>query len=442
MIEIGAFPQDKITWRPYSTPFQYLEAIVDLFIDQIYYVFMIYRKAYKYRLKESQEVLMLFAQTAGCCRLVWNRALALQKLRLDKGLKILTYAEACKELTLWKQQAEFSFLKDVPSQALQQVLKDLDRAIREAFLKKKGFPHFKKKFKDNSFRYPQGCKIEGKRIVLPKIGPVPFFHSIHPKGEIKNVTICKKGKHWSCAVQTEYEEEEPKHPSSLEAGIDLGICRFATLSSGHFYEPLNSFKQLANKLAVEQRKLKHKQKFSNNWKKQQLRIASHQTKIANTRRDFLHKISTEISKNHAIIMIEDLKVSNMSRSAKGTEQMPGKNVKQKSSLNRSILDQGWFEFRRQLEYKQQWRGGKVIMVSPQYTSQECLKCHHTCKENRKTQSLFHCIACGYNEHADFVGANNILAAGQAVSACGSNLMRGRKQELAEIREESLLLKLN
>ena len=116
-------------------------------------------------------------------------------------------------------------------------------------------------------------------------------------------------------------------------------------------------------------------------------------------------------------------------------------MRQKSGLNRSILDQGWYEFRRQLEYKQKWRGGKVITVSPQYTSQECLKCHYTCKENRKTQSLFQCIACGYSAHADFVGANNVLAAGQAASACGSNLNRDRKQELVEIREEGLLLKL-
>lgn len=224
-------------------------------------------------------------------------------------------------------------------------------------------------------------------------------------------------------------------------GINLGVCRFATLSDGSFYEPLNSFKQLSKQLALKQRKLKHKQKFSNIWKKQQRRIANHHTKIANARKDYLHKISTQISKNHAFIVVEDLKISQMSRSAKGTEQEPGKNVKQKSSLNRSILDQGWYDFRRQLEYKQQWRGGKVIAVPPQYTSQECPQCHHTCKENRKTQSFFQCTACNYTAHADFVGSINILAAGQAVSACESNLKKDRKQELAEIHEENLLLKL-
>jgi putative transposase len=400
---------------------------------------MIMRKAYKYRLKECVEILQFFAQTAGCCRLVWNRALTLQKYRLDNGLNILTYAELCKELAQWKKDAELSFLNDVHSQPLQQALKDLNRAIHEALLKKKGFPHFKKKFKDASFRYPQGCRIEGNRIFLPKIGWVQFFHSINPKGEIKNVTLSKQGKYWYSSVQTEYEVPKLKHPSSSEVGIDLGICRFATLSSGSFYEPLNSFKKLAHKLAVEQRKLKHKKKFSINWKRQKRRIGSIHTKIANARRDYLHKISTEISKNHAIIMIEDLKVSNMSRSAKGTEEEPGKNVKQKSGLNRSILDQGWYEFRRQLEYKQQWRGGKVIVVPPQYTSQECPECHHVCKENRNTQSLFQCVKCRYTAHADLVGAKNILAVGQTVSACESNLIRDRKQEPAEICEECLLL---
>jgi putative transposase len=232
---------------------------------------------------------------------------------------------------------------------------------------------------------------------------------------------------------------EPKHSSSSAVGIDLGICRFATLSDGTFYEPLNSFQKWAHQLALEQKKLSSKQKFSKNWQKQKHRIAFIHAKIGNARRDYLHKVSTEVSKNHAITVIEDLKVSQMSHSAKGTKDEPGRDVKKKSSLNRSILDQGWDEFRCQLEYKQQWRGGKVIGVPPQYTSQECPHCHHICKGNRKTQALFQCVECGYTENADLVGAKNILAVGQTVWACGSNLSRDRKQEPAEIREEILLL---
>jgi len=392
---------------------------------------MIIHKAYLYRLKDNQSRTLLLAQAGGCCRFVWNRALALQKQRLDEKVKLLTFSELCCELTLWKKQPELSFLKEVHSQPLQQTLKNLDRAIWEALTKKKGFPRFKKKFCGDSFRYPQGCKVEGARIFLPKIGWMSFFHSVNPEGEIKNVSVSRRGKHWFVSVQTEYEEQRPEHPSKLMIGVDVGISRFATLSNGWFYEPLNSFRKLENKLSMEQKKLSRKKKFSNNWRKQKYRIAQIHIKIANARHDFLHKLSTELSKNHAAIVIEDLKVSQMSQSAKGTLDRPGNGVKKKSSLNKSILDQGWYEFRRQLEYKQQWRGGELIVVPPQYTSQTCPCCGYICADNRKTQAIFQCVDCGYLEHADIVGAKNILAVGQTVPACESNLIRGRKQELAE-----------
>ena len=108
----------------------------------------------------------------------------------------------------------------------------------------------------------------------------------------------------------------------------------------------------------------------------------------------------------------------LSRSAAGTVENPGKNVRAKSGLNRSILDQGWGEFKRQLQYKATWNGGKVVFVPPQYTSQQCSQCGHTEKENRKTQAKFKCLACGYETHADLNAALNILAAGLAVTAHG------------------------
>jgi putative transposase len=132
----------------------------------------------------------------------------------------------------------------------------------------------------------------------------------------------------------------------------------------------------------------------------------------------LHKSTSLISQNHAIIILEDLRVKNMSVSAKGTIREPGKNVKAKSGLNRAILDQGWYEFRRQREYKQQWKGGRVVAVKPAYTSIECSECHHREKESRRTQSEFRCVNCAHEEHADLNAAKNILAAGRAVNACG------------------------
>lgn len=136
-----------------------------------------------------------------------------------------------------------------------------------------------------------------------------------------------------------------------------------------------------------------------------------------------------------MVVVENLKVSNMSRSAKGTIENPGKSVKAKSGLNKSILDQGWYEFRRQLEYKQHWLGGEVIAVNPAYTSQACSSCCHTEKANRKTRARFECVACGHSENADIQAAKNILALGHSVLACGeASIEASVKQELRQNRE--------
>ena len=198
----------------------------------------------------------------------------------------------------------------------------------------------------------------------------------------------------------------------------MGITHFATLSDGTHVEALNSFRKHEMKLARLQRKLSKKQRLSSNWQKQKRKLQKHHRKIANVRKDFLHKLSTTISKNHAMVVMEDLQIKNMSRSASGTIEQPGRNVSAKRGLNKAILDQGWFEFRRQLTYKLAWRGGKLIAISPQYTSQTCNHCGYTDKANRKTQAQFICTACGFEANADHNAALNILAAGHAVTVGG------------------------
>jgi putative transposase len=212
----------------------------------------------------------------------------------------------------------------------------------------------------------------------------------------------------------------------------MGVARFATFSDGSYLGPLNSFKRIEKRLAKEQRRLARKKKFSANWQKQKAKITRLYIRIADVRNAYLHKASTTISKNHATVVLEDLRIRNMSKSAKGSKENPGKNVRAKAGLNRAILDQGWFEFRRQLEYKQHWRGGKVVAIPPQYTSQTCPACGLVSADNRKSQSKFAC-ECGYHGHADHVAAMNILAAGHAVSACGETAQSGRsvKQEPTE-----------
>ena len=375
---------------------------------------MLLRKAFKFEIMPNGNQIRRIKQFCGCSRFVFNRALAWQneQYEQDNSFKF-SYTKIANLLPQWKK--ELIWLKECHSQVLQQSLKDLENAFKNFFQQRSDFPKFKKKGVKESFRFPQGCKLEqqNSRLYLPKIGWVRYRNSREVVGEIKNVTVSQKCGRFFVSIQTEFEYEIPTHKGG-EIGIDMGVARFATLSNGEFFEPLNAFKTYKGKLAKLQRQLKNKVKFSQNWQKLKAKIAKLHHKIANCRKDFLHKISTQISKNHAMIYIEDLQVSNMSKSAKGTVEAHGKNVKQKSGLNRSILDQSWFEFRRQLDYKTQWQGGFLVAVPAQNTSRTCPCCGHVAKENRQTQANFECVECGYTENADVVGAMNVLARGRAI----------------------------
>jgi putative transposase len=386
------------------------------FIGQAYHGNMIIRRAYRFKLKTNARQNEYLSRFAGCCRLVWNRMLAVQKKRLDQQLSVLNYSGATAELVPLK--SELPFLREVHSQPLQQVLKDQDRALRDAFKKSKGFPKFKKKGRHDRFRYPQGVKLEGNRIYLPKLGWFAFYKSQEIDGAIKNVTVSRLADDWFVAIQVEIEKSTPKHASQTEVGIDVGVVNFATLSDGTVIAPVNSFRKLETKLTRAQQTLSRRVKKSSNWIKQIKKIRKTHIKIADTRRDFLHKTTTEICKNHAVVHLEDLQVRNMSKSAKGSLDKPGNNVAAKAGLNKSILDQSWYEFRRQLIYKQEWRGGKVVLVNPRNTSRMCSICKTVAAENRQSQSKFVCVGCGHVSHADLNAARNILAAGRAVNACG------------------------
>lgn len=393
------------------------------------------RRAYTFQLKTTSEQERLLRCFAGSCRFVYNQALVLQNDRYAKGEKRLSYAALCKVITDWRHVPETLWLSESPIHALQQSVKDLDRAYVNFFTKRASFPRFKKKGQRDSFRFPDHNQIKldqaNSRIFLPKLGWLRYRNSRDVLGAVKSVTVSLASGKWGISIQTERNVDRAT-PSGHAVGIDMGISRFATLSDGTFLEPLNSFKKHRAILCKAQRAMSRKHRFSQNWKKAKARVQRVQIAIANTRKDFLHKASTTISKNHAMVCLEDLHIRNLSRSASGTIEQPGRNVRAKAGLNRSILDQGWCEFRRQLAYKLDWRGGLLVAVPPAYTSQACPSCGHISADNRKTQDAFRCVKCGYSNHADLVGAMNILAAGHAVLVCGeSALGRSMKQEPAE-----------
>ena len=285
---------------------------------------MLIRKAFKFELIPNGVQVRKMKQFCGCSRFVFNKALAYQNEQYgqDNSFKV-NYYEMCKRLTEWKK--ELVWLKDCHSSVLQQSLSDLERGFKNFFAKRANFPKFKRKGEKDSFRFPQGCKLEqhNNRVYLPKIGWVRYRNSREVEGKIKNVTVSQKYDKWYVSIQTEFEAEIPA-PKGGEVGIDMGIVRFATLSDGTCFEPINAFKTLKGKLAKLQKQFKHKTKFSKNWQKLKAKIARLHHKIANIRKNYLHQINSTISKNHAIVYVEDLQVSNMSKSAKGAVEKPGK----------------------------------------------------------------------------------------------------------------------
>jgi putative transposase len=232
---------------------------------------MLIRKGYKFRLKTTADQEQILSQFAGCCRFVWNKALALQdELFQAESEKMLSKTKLLNLLPEWKQ--EHPFLKESHSQILQQTLIDLDRAYQNFFRRLKngedsGYPRFKKKFMHDSFRFPQGFKVKGRHIYLPKLGWFRFYKSQNIDGTPKNVTVSRRGKNWYVSVQVEQELSDPISIQKPSVGIDMGVARFCTFSDGTLFLPLNSFKRLSRKLAKFQRSLAKKVKFSQNWKK-------------------------------------------------------------------------------------------------------------------------------------------------------------------------------
>ncbi|MGG8167804.1 transposase [Klebsiella aerogenes] len=393
---------------------------------------MLILKAYKYRLEPTDVQAQRLRRMCGCARFIWNYGLVETQRILDAGQKLPTAFELNKMLTAWKCSPDLAFLSEAYTDNLQQKLKDLHGAWKRCFDKRLAAekPVFKRKSKGNDsirfVNFDKYCQLDRKRVKLPSgLGWVKFRQSRDVIGKIKNATVSQHAGSWYISFQVEIEVEQAAHPSTSAIGLDVGISKLATLSDGTIFEPVNSFKKNQAKLARLQRQMGRMVKLSANSKKQKVKISRLHSHIANIRRDYLHKVTTTISKKHAMIVIEDLRVSSMSKSAAGTLEKPGRNVAAKSGLNRAILDQGWHEMRRQLEYKQLWRGGEVQVVNPAYTSQKCAGCGHTVKENRQSQAVFVCVACGYEANADINGARNILAAGHAVLS-GKKTGRARK----------------
>lgn len=384
--------------------------------NKLYSLCMLLRKAHVYRLYPTPEQAETLGAWVGAVRFVFNLGLEQRRDWFRPGRRF-NYASQCREVTALR--AEVDWLREVPVHALQQGMKDLDRAYQNWWAGRAAAPTPRKRGQRDTMRFPDPATFAFRRISrrvgevkLPKLGWVRLRWDKAIPGEVKNITVARRAGMWTVAAQYEHEMAEPE-PSTLPAvGVDRGVAVFAALSDGVMIAPANHGKKALKALARAQRRLARKKRGSNNRRKQVRRIARLHMRIANARKDFLHKVSTTIAKSHGVVVMEKLEIRNMVRSARGTAEEPGRSVRAKAGLSRSILDQGWGMFGQFLRYKLPERGGEVREVVPQNTSRTCSACGIVDAENRRGQR-FHCVACGHEAHADTNAAIEILRRGTA-----------------------------
>lgn len=360
---------------------------------------MLRNKAYKFRLYPNNEQEILINKTFGCARYVYNYFLTEWKRQYQESGESLGYNKCSKMLTQLKK--ELTWLKEVDSSALQDSLKNLEKAYKNFFKKNSNYPKFKSK-KDKAKSYTsklnENILIEGNKIRMPKLGWIKVAKSREVTGRILNATIRKTS---SCKYYVSVLVEEDiiyMNKTNTKVGIDLGLKDFAILSNGTIYKNPKIFRKLEKKLAFENRKLSRKKRGSANHEKQRIKVAKVYEKIANTKKDYLQKVSTEIVKNHDIICMEDLKVSNLLKNR---------------NLAKAISEVSWHEFRTMLEYKCEWYGKELVVIGKTFpSSQLCHECKYRWKGTKDLKVReWTCPNCGHTHDRDLNASKNILDEG-------------------------------
>ena len=368
-------------------------------------------KAVKVRLYPNATQKQIITSQIGAVRYVYNRTLALRINAYKKfGLKVGKF-DLIKHITKLKNRDNISWLKEADSQALQQSVANMDNAYKH-FFKGGGYPKFKSKHHSRqSFQYPQRVKIENNKVYLPKVGWVKCKGLRDDiTGKIKTVTVSYEAYQYHASILFDTGDIKPKiNTNNKVIGLDVGVSLMIADSDGNKIKPLDLVRELS-KLRIKAQQLSRKKKGSKNRAKAKAKIAKQNLHIANMRKDFLHKLSKQYSENQTVV-VEDLKIKNMTKATKGTVEKPSKNAKAKRGLNRSITQQSWGMFFELLEYKLKANGGELIKVNPKFTSQTCNKCGHISKENRQSQSKFVCTSCGHTANADINASKNILDRG-------------------------------
>lgn len=355
-------------------------------------------KAYKFRIYPTAKQKELLAGHFGACRFLYNRFLNLRKDTYLKDGTSLNYYDNAKELTLLKKQPEYIWLNEINSQSQQSALRNLEVAYNKFYRKETKFPRFKTKYDDQSFSVPQGFKIENNKLFFAKFRE-GIKISLHKqiKGRQLFVTVSKTPTNeYYVSITCEVEHVSYKKTGS-EIGIDTGIKDLAILSDGTKYDNIRPLKTRIKELKYNQRQLSKKQKGSKSRKKQQKKLASVHQKVKNVRKDYLHKVSTEIIKSHDVICIEDLAVKNMMKNHK---------------LAQALADVSLGTFYTMLTYKANWNDKTIVKIDRFFpSSKTCSNCDHVHQDLTLKDREWTCTNCNTQHDRDHNAAINIKRQG-------------------------------
>jgi putative transposase len=378
-------------------------------------------QAYRVRIYPTEDQKIILSKTFGCCRLIYNLALEQRRDFWRKGRKI-TYKTWAAEIGALK--ATFPFFSEAPYHCLQQALRDLEEAYSRFFSGDAGYPRPRRKYENDSCRFPDPKQITVSRgqIKLPKLGLIKaVIH--HPiQGRVNSVTVSREGDAFYASVLVSIKVKAPEPRPIREVAYDVGVGQSAVEDDGTVHQaPIMSLGEQKRKIRLQQALARKPNKASRRRKRAVEQLRRLEARMACRRRDYCHRTSHLLTAKATHLAAEDLKIRNITASAKGSVEAPGRNVRQKAGLNRGILNTAPDTLRRMVAYKASWRGTVFVCVDARHTSQYCSQCGNHPKDDPSTSDLAHgrvtrdrfeCPLCGFTADADVNAARNIRARGR------------------------------
>ncbi|MHA2147719.1 MAG: RNA-guided endonuclease InsQ/TnpB family protein [Candidatus Thorarchaeota archaeon] len=379
---------------------------------------MLVHKAYRYELDPNNSQRSLLLQHAGVARFAYNWGLEQRITLFKNNIGTARFTDAMKQHKLLNslKQTQFPWMYECSKCAPQEALRNLNRAFTNFYRGRKtgkrvGFPRFKRRGVRDSFRLTGIIRFEGRKLQLPRIGKIRVKEKReeYHNGRILSVTVRKRANRWFASITVEEEIADPTPIQGSKVGVDLGIKTLATLSDGTTFSNPRALGKRLRKVKQLARSISRKKQGSKNREKAKLRLVKMYLKTFNIRQDTLHKLTTYLAKSHGMIVIEDLHVSGMMKNRR---------------IARAIADVGMYEFRRQLEYKCQWYGSKLIIAPRTYpSSKTCSNCGNKKKELALSEREYVCEVCGVQVDRDLNAARNLVTVSlpETQTACGEDV---------------------